>query len=295
MRDEIREVLEGKRRWCVVNGDCLDIMADLPPASLDALVADPPYCAGAISEARRTSANGQGLRSENLRRFGWFVGDNMGTAGLCWLLRSVAVVAKHVVKPTGGLITFCDWRMLSALQPAVESAGVRYQSLIVWDKGSMGLGSGFRNQHEMILHFTLGDPEYHDRSIANVIRCPRVTGDDREHQTQKPVEVMAELLKVVSPSGGIVLDPFCGSASTGVACLELGRRFIGIEEGEGYCEIARRRLALAEAADRSSLFPAAPHAPAASRARQLTFDDVTDADDAPAVQSEHQTPRRPTE
>ena len=221
-------------------GDCLEVLKTLPSGSVDAVVTDPPYCSGSISEASRTRASGQGLRSENLRRFGWFVGDNMGTAGLSWLLRSMAIESRRIVKPTGSVLVFCDWRMLSALQPAIESARLRYQDLIVWDKGSFGLGTGFRKQHELIMHFTLGSPQYHDSATGNVIRSPRVR--DREHQTQKPVDLMTKLARVVCPIGGSILDPFMGSGSTGVAAVSVGLDFIGIEQDEAYFDIARRRI-----------------------------------------------------
>lgn len=223
-------------------GDCLDVMRTLDNASVDAVVTDPPYCAGAISEAKRTRAAGQGVRSENLRRFGWFVGDNMGTAGLVWLLRTVAIESVRLLKPSGSLLVFADWRMLTAIQPAIESAGLRYQGLVVWDKGSLGLGTGFRPQHELVLHFTAGSPEYHDRSTSNVLRCKRPAKSKRHHQTEKPVDLMRSLVRVVTPPGGTVLDPFMGSGTTGVACKLEGRSFIGIEREAEYVEIARRRI-----------------------------------------------------
>lgn len=229
--------------WATIyHGDALAFLTQQDAQTVDALVTDPPYCAGAVSEAQRTRAAGQGLRSENLRKFGWFVGDNMGTAGLVWLLRSVAVESRRVVKETGSLVFFCDWRMLASLQPAIESAGVRFQNLVVWDKGHMGLGLGFRARHELAMHFTLGSPQYHDKGTANVLSARRVTADDREHQTQKPVELLAQIIRVVAPAGGVVLDPFMGSGTTLLAAKNEGRRAIGVEEDEAYCEIAARRL-----------------------------------------------------
>lgn len=227
-------------------GDCLEVMQRLPDGSVDAIITDPPYCSGSISEAQRTRAPGQGLRSENIRRFGWFVGDNMGTAGLVWLLRSIATDATRLVKSTGSFLVFCDWRMLSSLQPAIESAGLRYQGLLVWDKESMGLGNGFRCQHELVLHFTMGSPEYHDKGTANVLRSRRVIQEQREHQTQKPVDLLEKIVRVVSPRGGVILDPFMGSGTTGVACIAAGRHFIGIEKDATYYAIAEKRIAEAE-------------------------------------------------
>lgn len=62
------------------------------------------------------------------------------------------------------------------------------------------------------------------------------------HPTVKPIELMRWLVRLASPSGGLVLDPFAGSGSTGVACLAEGRRFLGIERNAGYARIARARL-----------------------------------------------------
>lgn len=226
----------------IICGDALEAMAGLPEQSIDCVITDPPYCAGAISEAQRTREKGQGLRSETCRRLGWFVGDNMGTAGLAWILRSVAVASRRIVKTSGSMIAFCDWRMLSALQPAIESAGLRYQNLIVWDKEHMGLGTGFRCQHELAMHFTYGDPEYYDKGTPNVLKCRRVDRDEREHQTQKPTDLMGRLVRVVCPMGGTVLDPFGGSGSTALAARDNGRKCILIEHDEDHCETAANRL-----------------------------------------------------
>lgn len=237
-------------------GDCFDALWDQPDGSVDAIVIDPPYCAGAISEAQRTQAPGQGLRSENIRKFGWFTGDNMGTAGLIWLLRTVAVESRRVVKPTGSLLVFCDWRMQANLQPAIEAAGLRYQGLVVWDKGAMGLGTGFRNQHELILHYTYGSPDYYAADVPNVIRCQLVRGDDREHQTQKPLPLMRDLVRVVTPPGGRVLDCFMGSGSTGLAAVQLEAGFVGAEADPAHYATALRRLRHATGAGPGQLFGA---------------------------------------
>lgn len=244
--------------WEILEGDCLERLRELPSASVDAVVTDPPYCSGSVSEASRSAAKGQGLRSENLTRFGWFTGDNMGTAGLVFLLRSVAFECVRVMKPTGSMLVFCDWRMFPSIAPAIESAGLRYQNLVVWDKGNAGLGTGFRAQHELVLHFTNGSPEYHDRSAGNVLRCRRVGALDREHQTQKPLELMQRVLRVVAPAGGAVLDPFAGSGTTGAAALSLGMSFFGIEREPQYVEIARRRCAHAAETRQPELFDEVP-------------------------------------
>lgn len=230
----------------LIRGDCLEVMRGMPDGCVDAVITDPPYCSGSVSEATRTAAKGQGLRSENIKRLGWFVGDNMGTAGLVWLIRSMAVESLRLLKGNGSLLIFCDWRMIPNLIPAVESAGFRYQNLIVWDKTHMGLGNGFRARHELIMHMTAGSPEYHDKGTANVMQCKRVSADDRDHQTQKPVELIAQLVRVVCPPGGVVLDPFAGSCTTAQACAETGRHYVCIERDPDHCETGRQRLTATE-------------------------------------------------
>lgn len=224
-------------------GDAIEVLDSLSPGDVDSVITDPPYCSGSVSEASRSAAKGQGLRSETVARMGWFVGDNMGTAGLVFLLRSVAFHALRVINPEGSVVMFCDWRMVPNLAPGIESAGLRYQNMVVWDKEVLGMGQGFRAQHEIILHFTAGSPKYHNLSTSNVIRCRRVTADDRQHQTQKPVDLMRQLVEVVTKPAGVVLDPFMGSGSTGVAALHAGRSFIGIERDPEHFETACRRIA----------------------------------------------------
>ena len=226
----------------ILHGDCLRILASLPDASVDAFITDPPYCSGSVSEASRSAAKGQGLRSENIRKMGWFIGDNMGTAGLVWLIRAMAFEAVRVMKPTGSLLVFCDWRMVPNLAPAIESAGLRYQNQLSWNKKSMGLGNGFRAQKEEILHFTNGSPEYHHKGTSNILDCKRVSADDREHQTQKPVDLIAQLLRVVCPPGGVAVDPFAGSGTLAEAARMTDRHFICIERDADHCETARSRV-----------------------------------------------------
>ena len=241
----------------VIYGDALESLSHLPAHSVDAIVTDPPYCSGGFSEAGRQSAKGQGLRSETIRADGWFTGDNMGTAGLLFLLRSVALEGLRIARPSGSLLVFLDWRMYPNVVPALESAGLRYQNLVVWDKGSLGLGTGFRPQHELIAHFTFGAPKYYAVNESNVIRCKRVPPHYRDHPTQKPVELMERLLSVVCPKGGTVLDPFCGSGSTGVAAKKLGMNFIGVERDRSYTEVTVKRLDAAEVGTQQHLFSTA--------------------------------------
>lgn len=242
-------------------GDCLECIAELDQDSIDAVLTDPPYCSGAATEAGRGAATHQGLRSETMRsgRFDWFDADNMTTSGLVWLLRTMAVRADRPLKKGGSILAFCDWRMAFSVGPAMESAGYRLRNLIFWDKESFGCGYGFRPQHEVILHLTRRSPEFHAADVGNVIRhkAKRVPSGDRSHPTEKPIDLMGQLMSVASPVGGTVLDPFAGSGATGVAALLEGRRCILIEKDPAYCDVIRRRIRDASGTGPGSLFAAA--------------------------------------
>lgn len=224
-------------------GDALNVLWSIEPVGAHALISDPPYCSGGFTESAKRQAKGQGLRSEILAEAKWFGGDNMTTGGLAWLLRAIAVAFKsHAESGKATASFFCDWRMVPALAPAIESAGLRFQAMPVWNKGVPGLGTGFRSQHECILHYAIEVPGYHSASFGNVLAAKRQPSLDRDHDTQKPLVLMAQLVEVQTPVGGIVLDPFMGSGSTGVAAIRAGRDFVGIEHDPEHFETACRRI-----------------------------------------------------
>jgi site-specific DNA-methyltransferase (adenine-specific) len=239
---EVAAVLAGAAQWAVATADALEFADALPDECLDAAIMDPPYCSGAYTEAAKRQARGQGRRSGTLREVGWFINDAMGTAGLTWLLRCVAVQLHRALKDGGCLCVFTDFRMISALQPAIESAGFRFSGKPVWDKDLPGLGNGFRAQHEEILHFTNGAGRYYRSDVGTVLRYPRV------HQTEKPIGLLADLVTLCAPKGGVVADLFLGSGTTGEACISNGRRVVGCEIMPENAEAARARLAAAERA-----------------------------------------------
>lgn len=227
-------------RYELHHDDALAIMAELPTASVNAIVTDPPYSSGGRRE------NSRSLRKSMLRATTdeeWIAGDAMSTPGFIWLMREVGRQARRVLVPGGHLLSFIDWRMAANLSAAFEPADLRVHPTLVWDKQQIGMGAIFRNQHEFIVHMSNGNPVAPQRrDVANVLACPPIR--DGDHPTQKPVALMRTLISVVCPPGGVVLDPFMGSGSTGVAALAEGCRFIGAEVGD-YFPAAEARLAAA--------------------------------------------------
>lgn len=223
----------------LAQADCLDALASLEPETVDAIIIDPPYCAGGFTEGGRTAAKGMGVVG-----FDWFQGDNMTTPGLVWLLRRVAMEAHRVLADKGSLCVFCDWRMVPMLAPALESSGLRWRNTVVWDKLVPGLGTGsFRARHEMILHFLKGSSvPKHATDVGNVIAAKRVTPKHKNHPTEKPGEVLNALIRATTPEGGTVADVFCGGGSLGAAAIASGRRAILSDASATHVATARMRF-----------------------------------------------------
>lgn len=225
-------------RATIYHGDVLEVLVDFE-TSVDAVLADPPYASGSRLEAHKSSSGA-------MLRAGRFADrpielDQMTTTGFVWLMRAVAMGVRPLLPDGGSLLSFIDWRQWPNLVAALETCNYRIQAMVVWDKGSMGLGNGFRAQHELVCHASKGVPTVHNKGTANVLAAAREAPVD--HPSPKPVGLLESLLAVVMPPGGTVLDPFMGSGSTLRAALNRGYKAIGIEADERYCEIAANRLA----------------------------------------------------
>jgi site-specific DNA-methyltransferase (adenine-specific) len=221
----------------IYHGDTLDTL-DVLETSIDAVVTDPPYASGARSEAHK-SASGAMMRGAK-----WAAkpieNDQMTTTGFVWLMRAVGMAVRPMLPDGGSLLSFIDWRQWPNLVGALETCNYRVQGMVVWDKGHFGLGNGFRAQHELVCHASKGVPSINNKGTGNVLHAGRV--EPLDHPSPKPITLMQSLIDVVTVPGATVLDPFMGSGTTLRAAKDLGRKAIGIEIEERYCEIAAKRL-----------------------------------------------------
>jgi site-specific DNA-methyltransferase (adenine-specific) len=156
-------------------------------------------------------------------------------------------LAARLLKPGAALVAFTDIKAINVLWAACEEAGLKPLKTLHWIKPNPGPNmrqnfasaveaAVFARKPGKILHWSGGG------FSLNWFSCPVVTSD-RIHETQKPVAVMAWPMRIVTPPGGLVLDPFCGSGSAGAAAIQYGFQFLGMELEETYCERARVRLA----------------------------------------------------
>lgn len=235
----------------VVSGEAIDILRQLPEASFDALVTDPPYCSGGTGTASRTSRSAAQKYVSSDSKSGHalpdFGGDERDQRTFTiwaerWLSESL-----RVVRPGGSALVFIDWRQLPALSDALQVSGWRWRGIIVWAKTNARPQRGcFTNSCEYVLWASNGQPDrdHVPPILPGVYTTASPKGSKRMHITGKPVELMQHLLRS-TPPGGRILDPFSGSGTTGVAAALEGRRFLGIERSPKYAHIAQERIAQA--------------------------------------------------
>lgn len=209
------------------HGDCLDLLPVIcakPEARV--VVTDPPYSSGGFQEA------GKSLGSIGTRADAVIESDTMSSEGYVHMMRRVIRTANaHAV------YMFTDWRMWGFTREAVELGGHRVRNMIVWDKGSPGMGARWKAQHELILWGSRVKSKMGAGS-GNVLSFKR-TGN-KLHPTEKPVNLLSRIIATAEP--GTVVDPFMGSGTTGVAAIRQGRRFIGIELDPEHFETAVERI-----------------------------------------------------
>lgn len=235
-------------RWQVIHGDCLEVMRQLPDGCVDAVVTDPPYCSGGRNQATARNLVTKSDRDNDE----WFISDNMGVDTYIRWMRQIANESLRCASLGSQGFVFTDWRQYTNLVTAWESVGWSLRGCIVWDKAKGGaMGSFWRNNHEWCCVFTKGAPRpLPHGGFFNTWQGTKPQGG--QHPTEKPLRLMRYLCESVTPVGGIVLDPFAGSGTTGVAAILEKHRFIGIEREAAYVDIARRRIA--DAAAQGNLF-----------------------------------------
>ena len=226
----------------IFNEDCLEAMKRIPDGSVDAIICDPPYFTG------MTHGYGDKPRLLDL---------NICRPFYQQVFREI----NRVLTDKGCLYWFCDWRSLGFYLAIMELEKVPVKNCLVWNKGN-GAGNFYRYAHEMILFATF-ENKFICKDKTNTLNV--ITGihgysskhnidGGKVHPAQKPVELIAKLIKDSTSEGDTVLDCFMGSGTTCVACLNLNRNFIGFEIDESYFKIAQKRIDEAIAKREQSLF-----------------------------------------
>lgn len=236
----------------IYHGEALSVLETLPTNSIAAVVADPPYSSGGMMRNDRIAPadkkylgwtnTADGKIADTQASTGTFSGDSRDQRSYAyWSALWLSQVCRIAVAGAQCFI-FTDWRQLPTTTDAAQAGGWVWRGLLVWDKGvGRPMKGRFRNHLEYLVWSSNGPmPEADNIYPSTLLRHTPPNADSRVHLTQKPESLISEILSVAPK--GLVLDPFMGSGTTLRAAKDLGRRAIGIEQEERYCEIAAQRL-----------------------------------------------------
>lgn len=218
-------------------GDCLEVMPTLKPVSH--AIFDPPY------EDEIHNSIGKVRRNDGVE-----IIETFGFSSINKIRSSVA--SQCILLSDGWFIAFCIAEGTKAWEQEIKKNGGKYDTTIAWIKpdamprmNGQGPARGF--ECAVTAWCGVGYRKWNaggKRGIYthNVNPPERISKHDGGHPTEKPLPLMMEILKDFTGPNETILDPFMGSGSTGVACVKLGRKFIGIELEERYFNIACERI-----------------------------------------------------
>jgi DNA modification methylase len=211
----------------IYNGDCIEYIKTIKDKSIDCLITDPPY---GVDIQFGAYDNQLSRKIEN----------DGNIEGALVLLDEMLINVKSKLKEDAHIYIFCNWKIYPQFNQII-SKHFQIKNLIIWDKLFMGMGDlkgNYSSSYEMIV-FAGGNREFLNRP-KNIIQCR--FSDERFHNTQKPVELIKQLIDNSTNVNETVFDPFLGSGSTVVAAKEMKRNFIGCEIDEQNYKITLKRL-----------------------------------------------------
>jgi adenine-specific DNA-methyltransferase len=234
----LHDVLEGRSTWAAVRGDALDLLATLPPESVDTFLTDPPY---GISLDLKTG------QEKGRRVFKRVRNDGPLQARRLW--EKAVPLCARAAKPDTAHLFFGTYK--SPWMHEVLSACFTVKHCVVWIKPQWGLGWYMRPRWELAMLVHKGKPPKPWKADCDVWECSR--DELTKHPCRKPVPLLRRALRTLLPAehrqaapAPLIVDPFAGVFSTGVAALEEGCRFVGFELDRRYVAVGDGRLKVAQ-------------------------------------------------
>ena len=219
----------------LIFGDCIEKMKGLQDRSIDLVVTDPPYktISGGDSNGKN-SVRPKGILSGNRKLFK-YQNEVLVEQWMPELYR--------ILKDGSHCYIFTNSMNMREMLNAAYDSGFKLHNILVWEKNNCTPSQFYMKNCEYILFLRKGKAKWINNigSSKTAHHFDNIIGS-KQHPTEKPVDLMKFYIENSTNFGDIVLDPFMGSGSTGVACVETGRSFIGIELDSEYFEIAKERL-----------------------------------------------------
>lgn len=217
----------------VAEADAIEWLDRLPDESVDLIVTDPAY--ESLEKHRKVGTTTR-LKQSDASSNEWFpIFPNFRFEKLFARLY-------RVLKPNRHCYMLCDSETMFIVKPMAEAVGFKFWRPLVWDKQKIGMGYHYRSRCEFVLFFEKGKRKLNDLSVPDVLSVPRVNGG---YPTEKPVELLETLIRQSAQPGELVIDPFTGSGSTGVAAIKSACSFMGCDVQASAVELARGRLVAA--------------------------------------------------
>jgi site-specific DNA-methyltransferase (adenine-specific) len=218
-------------------GDCLEVMLSLKNESVDIIVTDPPY---PVTSKGNVGNTGGMLRSKKFMNGKVFNYNDIDC-------EKYASEFYRVLKDGSHCYVMTNHKNLIHMLNTFTNCGFHFVKSLIWDKGNKIMGHYYMSAFEYILFFRKGKGKRINYcGTSDILSVPnkklKAENGKNLHDTEKPVELMKILIDNSSQKNEIVLDPFMGIGSVGVAAKQLNRKFIGIELDNTYFEIAKKRI-----------------------------------------------------
>lgn len=221
----------------VFHGDCRKVLSSLDEGSFDLLVTDPPY--------RLNDTSGSMTSSSKTEKWTGHLKAGDTTANIQneiefkeWL----PIVYRSLRDPSHAYI-FCNDKNLHKLINSALSVGFRLHNVLVWKKNNVTPNRWYMKNCEFVVFLHKGKSfPIAKLGSAQFLPFENISGVNKTVPTEKPVELLKLLIENSSDYGGLVLDPFCGSGSTGIASLLLNRLFVGIDISEECVNLTRQKI-----------------------------------------------------
>lgn len=217
-------------RFQLCQSDAVTWLRTLPTAMADVVITDPPYESLEKHRAVGTTTRLKHSKASSNDWFSIFPNERF---------EELFVEVHRLLRPNSHFYLFCDQETMFVAKPIAEACGFKFWKPLVWDKMKIGMGYHYRARYEFILFFEKGKQKLNNLGIPDVIQAPRV---HKGYPTEKPATVSQVLIEQSTRVGELVIDPFMGSASTGVAALNSGRNFFGNDISPDSLKLARERL-----------------------------------------------------
>ena len=215
-------------------GDCIEVMKNIEDGSVDLVVTDPPY---------KTITGGDSNGANSERPKGMLRGNRKLFKHQKMNISDWMPEIYRVLKQGSHCYIFTNSLNLQEMLNEATKVGFKLHNLLVWEKNNCTPSQYYMKNCEYVLFLRKGKAKWINNigDSKTVHKFNNIIGN-KLHPTEKPVDLLEYYLLNSSEPNNIVFDPFMGSGSTGVACLNTNRNFIGIELDEGYFNIAQNRI-----------------------------------------------------